>query len=80
MAEMTVRETMEFSRCCQGVGFKYGKLPHLHVSCFSNLYFDMNFSRTNSTDMISELLRREEKSGIKPDEDLDILIKVCATI
>ncbi|KMT16880.1 hypothetical protein BVRB_2g043550 [Beta vulgaris subsp. vulgaris] len=52
MAEMTVRETMEFSRCCQGVGFKY--------------------------DMISELLRREEKSGIKPDEDLDILIKALA--
>ena len=26
IAEMTVKETLEFSRCCQGVGFKYGKL------------------------------------------------------
>lgn len=25
MAEMTVRETLEFAGRCQGVGFKYGK-------------------------------------------------------
>lgn len=24
--EMTVRETLEFAGCCQGVGFKYGKI------------------------------------------------------
>lgn len=28
--------------------------------------------------MILELLRREKRSGIQPDEDLDILIKVCS--
>ena len=26
VAEMTVRETLEFAGRCQGVGFKYGKL------------------------------------------------------
>lgn len=25
IAEMTVKETMDFSACCQGVGSKYGK-------------------------------------------------------
>ncbi|KAL8129518.1 hypothetical protein V2J09_018673, partial [Rumex salicifolius] len=52
MAEMTVRETLEFSGRCQGVGFKY--------------------------EMLLELLRREKSAGIKPDEDLDILIKALA--
>lgn len=32
VAEMTVRETLEFAGRCQGVGFKYGKL---WVSCVS---------------------------------------------
>ncbi|GAB4854165.1 hypothetical protein Ancab_022750 [Ancistrocladus abbreviatus] len=27
MGEMTVREVLEFSGCCQGVGFKYGTCP-----------------------------------------------------
>lgn len=31
VAEMTVRETLEFSGRCQGVGFKYGKLWKSHV-------------------------------------------------
>lgn len=29
--------------------------------------------------MLMELLRREKNVGIKPDEDLDIFIKVCLT-
>ncbi|GAB2261691.1 hypothetical protein Droror1_Dr00002688 [Drosera rotundifolia] len=52
MGEMTVREVLEFSGCCQGVGFKY--------------------------EMLLELLRREKSASIKPDEDLDILIKALA--
>ncbi|KAL2922698.1 ABC transporter G family member 32, partial [Bienertia sinuspersici] len=32
----------------------------------------------NETDMILELLRREKRSGINPDEDLDIFIKALA--
>ncbi|KAL7259858.1 hypothetical protein ACSBR1_005679 [Camellia fascicularis] len=52
VAEMTVRETLDFSARCQGVGYKY--------------------------DMLLELSRREKIAGIKPDEDLDILMKALA--
>ncbi|XP_057500295.1 ABC transporter G family member 32-like [Actinidia eriantha] len=52
VAEMTVRETLDFSAHCQGVGCKY--------------------------DMLLELSRREKLAGIKPDEDLDILMKALA--
>lgn len=31
IAEMTVRETMEFSGLCQGNGFKHGKLLLHHI-------------------------------------------------
>ncbi|XP_028071196.1 ABC transporter G family member 32 isoform X2 [Camellia sinensis] len=49
---MTVRETLDLSARCQGVGYKY--------------------------DMLLELSRREKIAGIKPDEDLDILMKALA--
>lgn len=52
VAEMTVRETLDFSARCQGVAYKY--------------------------DMLTELSRREKDDGIKPDEDLDILMKALA--
>ncbi|CAL5429119.1 unnamed protein product [Camellia sinensis] len=52
MAEMTVRETLEFSGRCQGVGFKH--------------------------DMLSELLKREKRNRVIPDEELDIFIKALA--
>ncbi|KAI8024530.1 ABC transporter G family member 32 [Camellia lanceoleosa] len=52
VAEMTVRETLDFSARCQGVGYKY--------------------------DMLLELSRREKIARIKPDEDLDILMKALA--
>ncbi|GFY80938.1 pleiotropic drug resistance 4 [Actinidia rufa] len=52
VAEMTVRETLDFSARCQGVGCKY--------------------------DMLLELSRREKLAGIKPNEDLDILMKALA--
>ncbi|MFS7909129.1 putative ABC-type sulfate transporter [Helianthus anomalus] len=52
MADMTVRETLQFAEGCQGFGYK--------------------------KDMIMELLRKEKNAGIRPDEDLDIFIKVHA--
>ncbi|XAR53291.1 Sulfate-transporting ATPase [Bertholletia excelsa] len=52
VAEMTVRETLDFSARCQGVGCKY--------------------------DMLLELSRREKIAGIKPNEDLDILMKALS--
>ncbi|ERM97050.1 hypothetical protein AMTRI_Chr05g64100 [Amborella trichopoda] len=52
VGEMTVREILEFSGRCQGVGIKY--------------------------DMLLELARREKSAGVKPDEDLDLLMKALA--
>ena len=74
-SEMTVRETLEFAGRCQGVGIKYGRSPHriskvlLFLDC---LVFDIN----QPADMLVELLRREKNAGIKPDEDLDVFMKV----
>jgi hypothetical protein len=50
--EMTVRETMDFSRRCLGIGARY--------------------------DMVSELGRREQNAGIKPDPEIDALMKATA--
>lgn len=73
IAEMTVRETLDFSVRCQGVGSKYGKVVWDSSSCFDiSLTELLNFA----TDMLLELSRREKMAGIKPDEDLDIFIKV----
>lgn len=52
IGEMTVRETLDFSSRCQGVGPRY--------------------------DMLMELLRREKESGIKPDSDIDIVMKAVS--
>ncbi|GAB2300384.1 ABC transporter G member 32 [Dionaea muscipula] len=52
VAEMSVRETLEFAAHCLGVGTKY--------------------------DMLMELARREKAAGIKPQEDLDILMKALS--
>ena len=41
VAEMTVKETLQFSRRCQGVGFKYGKLKvilFVDVSIYMHLF------------------------------------------
>jgi hypothetical protein len=37
-----------------------------------SLFFDIN----QPADMLVELLRREKNAGIKPDEDLDVFMKV----
>lgn len=42
VAEMTVRETLEFAGRCQGVGFKYGKL-WLPFVCMNLAYLDADF-------------------------------------
>ena len=41
VAEMTVKETLQFSRRCQGVGFKYGKpkvILFVDVSIYMHLF------------------------------------------
>ncbi|GAB2225413.1 hypothetical protein Droror1_Dr00006205 [Drosera rotundifolia] len=50
---MTVRETLEFSARCQGVGCRY--------------------------ELMAELSRREKVANIKPDPDIDILMKSMGT-
>lgn len=35
VAEMTVRETLQFAGCCQGAGFKFGVFFCNHVNLFS---------------------------------------------
>ncbi|KAG5540595.1 hypothetical protein RHGRI_020719 [Rhododendron griersonianum] len=66
MAEMTVRETLDFSGRCQGVGFK-------HIIAMLNVKHE-----NTVTDMLLELLKREKENRTIPDEDLDIFIKALA--
>lgn len=102
IAEMTVRETLEFAGQCQGVGFKYGEelqtLPQLiHIffevdqsnssmwkskSLFSHFFHchHNDAGHMLGLDMLLELARREKIGGIKPDEDLDLFMKVSAIL
>lgn len=81
-AEITVRETLEFSSQCQGVGYLYGKVRCILHSC--NHFFMTElcikykhfFVASNFLDMLMELSRREKRERIKPDEDIDIFLKV----
>ena len=80
--EMTVRETLDFSARCQGVGGLSGQFQCHEVLlivlgwknssgwewiCFKFGYF---------ADMLAELSRREKAANIKPDPDIDIYMKV----
>lgn len=47
-------------------------------SCSSTANTSLN-TYLNCEDMLMELARREKIAGIKPDEDLDIFMKVCDT-
>lgn len=71
-AEMTVRETLDFSARCQGVGFKHGNFNEIMLVYMQKLAAE---SLNPVTDMLLELSRREKSGGIIPDEDLDIFIK-----
>nr|QVT92349.1 ABC transporter [Salvia miltiorrhiza] len=50
--EMTVRETLDFSARCLGVGSRY--------------------------DLLAELSRREKEAGIKPDPEIDAIMKATS--
>lgn len=79
MAEMTVRQNLEFAGRCQGVGFKYGKKPCVclcSVQCTYFLVCHLKNKLKKKTDMLVELARREKLAGIVADEDLDIFMKV----
>lgn len=79
LTEMTVRETIDISACCQGVGSRADKIPcFLHVVInrvivHSNPYV---FPIFHYTDIIMEVSRREKEAGIVPDPDIDTYMKV----
>jgi hypothetical protein len=75
-SEMTVRETLEFAGRCQGVGIKYGRSLHHELVKFCCSLIVWVFDINQPADMLVELLRREKNAGIKPDEDLDVFMKV----
>lgn len=77
---MTVKETLDLSARCQGVGFKYGKLFEFCLFGMLDMFLWLQKMLNDSVimvDMLMELTRREKIAGIRPDEDLDIFMKVC---
>ena len=87
---MTVKETLDFSARCQGIGPRYGKL-HLtiltteinyNVNCNCNLasiLLESNLKQFTK-DLLTELARREMAAGIFPEPDIDLFMKVCTTV
>ena len=80
--EMTVRETLDFSARCQGVGSRAGTFSaqgkfcfYLNISC---LWWtdDESWSLFCFKAIMCELSRREIKAGILPDPDIDTYMKV----
>lgn len=86
VAEMTVRETLDFSARCQGIGTRYGKWGKwLAVKRFVEGYmyaFVRGKVLTGSTsmfaEMLAELAKREKQAGIFPEKDVDVYMKVGA--
>lgn len=81
IGEMTVRETLSFSARCQGVGPRYGQLQSFHIQLNEALFKAPFFEEIVCqifvfADMLTELSRREKAANIKPDPDLDIVMKV----
>jgi ABC-type multidrug transport system ATPase subunit len=76
LGEMTVRETLEFSARCQGVGTRYGMKYFLKKHCITHFFLMLSKSHHKIVDMITELARREKEANIKPDPDIDVFMKV----
>jgi hypothetical protein len=79
---MTVRETIDFSARCQGVGTRAGKLPCFPpviitwVVVCSYKYKLKLTSISPYADIMMEVSRREKEAGIVPDPDVDTYMKV----
>jgi ABC-type multidrug transport system ATPase subunit len=81
MGELTVRETVNFSAKCQGIGHRYGKKQKNEKK---NLDNGMSHGIANNflkkcSDLLMELSRREKEENIKPDPEVDIYLKAAAT-
>lgn len=78
---MTVRETIDFSARCQGVGSRAGRfLVHQPFFYLSHLYEDGRalpfFIWLAIPDIMMEVSRREKELGVIPDPDIDTYMKV----
>lgn len=84
IGDMTVRETLDFSARCQGVGHRYGSISFSLIFHFlsritsaypphKNTFF---LQKKISADVLTELARREKDQSIKPDPDIDFFMKV----
>lgn len=86
IGDVTVRETLDFSARCQGVGHRYGNffctylsLLYLLLQLFIHLIKTHLFfykKKKISADVLTELARREKHQSIKPDPDIDFFMKV----
>ena len=84
VGEMTVKETLDFSARCQGVGTRYGKCEPIKPQLTMSLFIEMNLVNLNlryywayvCTELLSELARREKAARIYPEAELDLFMKV----
>ena len=77
ISEMTVRETLDFSARCQGIGDRAGRLcsasyGHNHALILLSWSYRTFFVE----DIMKELCRREKQAGIIPESDIDTYMKV----
>ena len=83
LPEMTMRETIDFSACCQGVGSRAGKIPcflHVVINRVIVHSYPYVFPIFHYTDLMMEVSRREKEAGIVPDPDIDTYMKVLINI
>ena len=75
---MTVRETLDFSARCQGIGSRAGRPFFVHVPKIINfcmqIIIPLKFLVIE--DMMKEVSRREKQAGIVPEPDIDTYMKV----
>lgn len=76
IAEMTVRETIDFSARCQGVGSRTGRFIHKATVFLSLKHCLKTVFMINKTDIIMEVSKREKDGGIIPDPEVDAYMKV----
>ncbi|KAK2634468.1 hypothetical protein Ddye_029260 [Dipteronia dyeriana] len=71
ISETTVRETLDFSARCQGIGSREGKF-YTAINSHSHILTKME----SSLIIMKEVSRREKQAGIIPEADLDTYMKV----
>jgi hypothetical protein len=79
---MTVREIIDFSARCQGVGARAGKVPcflHVIITWVVVCSYKCELKLTSISpyaDIMRKVSSREKEAGIVPDPDVDTYMKV----